>query len=184
MDYMQFCADHVDENGNVTQSATDDELGIEFNGRDIQAALLGAYNFGKITPLPLNKGAAPRSYRDYKWHREEHQKKMDAEAAKLRKKGKSIGYGFGSYEHPKSNQDIGYLHWIMLADLLAFDYERLVVDIRSIPNWREKLEKYGLSMTLAEGEYITLENFIGEDFLAKMRGLVEQGYNRITFWNY
>ena len=133
MDYMHFCADHVDENGNVTQSATDDELGIEFNGRDIQAALLGAYNFGKITPLPLN---------------------------------------------------IGYLHWIMLADLLAFDYERLVVDIRSIPNWREKLEKYGLSMTLAEGEYITLENFIGEDFLAKMRGLVEQGYNRITFWNY
>lgn len=181
MDYLKFLADHVDSDGNVTRGETSEELGIEFNGKEVSAALCGQYNYGSIEPLKLNKGPAPRSDKDHKWRSEQQRIKEEKELEELRKQGKPIGYGWGSYEDYRSPDEYGF-HWIMLEELLAMDFTRKVAAVRNHPRWYHgdrPIEQY-----LKECPQVTIEEFMGEDFLSKMRSLVEQGYNRITFWLY
>jgi hypothetical protein len=70
----------------------------------------------------------------------------------------------------------------MLEDLLAMDFTRKVVAVRDHPQWHHQdrpLEQYQ-----KECPQVSIEEFIGEDFLKIMRDLVSQGYNRITFYLY
>ncbi len=160
MDYLQILADHVNDKGEITKTLTPDgcpEL-LSYNGKNISAALTGQYNYGKIKPLPLNNGVAPGSY----WDR-----------SKLSEYHSELWEGSEAYGH----------HWCLLEDLFKMDFQRKVISIRDSKLWRGGTNNNftaAYNDMLIRNQFVTIEEFIGEQFLEKMKKLQEQGYNRIT----
>lgn len=160
MDYLQILADHVEENGEVTKTLYPEDCPelLKYNGKNISEALTGQYDYSRIKPLPLTEGKAPGS-------------------AWSPPKG---GWSESDSEYWEGIDTYGH-HWCMLEDLFKMDFQRKVIDVRRSKLWgSDKDYTAAYNEQLINNKAITIEEFIGEDFLNKMRKLQEEGYNRIT----